>query len=321
MVFPTFFFLSLNLAVMSQIPAMIWAWQPLPAPSVFLLTVWSFSIFCCKGYDQSGFSIDHRVMSVCRIFYMWVFCCVVGRVCLLWPVHSLGRILLAIDLLHFYSKVKFACYAVYLLTQLLQHYWLGIALAYCDTEYFSLETNRDHSVIFEIASKYCISDPFVDYDGYSISSKGFLPTIVDIMVIWVKFTHSSHRIWWSRRTCTHLLQELQNYNSLLNNNWQETVGSHQKKITHIQGQRRSPCKMVGGAKSHLESNPIPARDARRAQRNLVCTGTQRTHRDWARAVFECLLWRYRSAVGCCRVRGSGCNILGYGINPLGGGRC
>jgi len=31
----------------------------------------------------------------------------------------------------------------------------------------------------------------VDYDGYSISSKGFLPTVVDIMVIWVKFTHSS----------------------------------------------------------------------------------------------------------------------------------
>ena len=37
-------------------------------------------------------------------------------------------------------------------------------------------------VIFEIASKYCISDSFVDYDGYSISSKGFLPTVVDIMV-------------------------------------------------------------------------------------------------------------------------------------------
>ena len=35
--------------------------------------------------------------------------------------------------------------------------------------------NRDHSVVFEIASKYCISDSFVDYDGYSISSKGFLP--------------------------------------------------------------------------------------------------------------------------------------------------
>ena len=36
--------------------------------------------------------------------------------------------------------------------------------------------NRDHSVVFEIASKYCISDSFVEYDGYSISSKGFLPT-------------------------------------------------------------------------------------------------------------------------------------------------
>ena len=28
---------------------------------------------------------------------------------------------------------------------------------YCDTEWFALEMNRDHSVVFEIASKYCIS--------------------------------------------------------------------------------------------------------------------------------------------------------------------
>ena len=67
--------------------------------------------------------------------------------------------------------------------QLLQHYWLGINLDYCDIERFALETNRDHCVIFEIASKYCISASFVDYDGYSISSKGLLPTVVDIMVI------------------------------------------------------------------------------------------------------------------------------------------
>ena len=45
--------------------------------------------------------------------------------------------------------------------------------------------NRDHSVIFEIASKYCISDSFVDHDGYSIFSEGFLPTVADIMVIWL----------------------------------------------------------------------------------------------------------------------------------------
>ena len=43
---------------------------------------------------------------------------------------------------------------------------------YCDIEWFALEMNRDHSVVFEIAFKYCISDCFVDYDGYSISSKG-----------------------------------------------------------------------------------------------------------------------------------------------------
>ena len=30
---------------------------------------------------------------------------------------------------------------------------------------------------------YCISDSLVDYEGYSISSKRFLPTVVDIMVI------------------------------------------------------------------------------------------------------------------------------------------
>ena len=46
----------------------------------------------------------------------------------------------------------------------------------------SLEKNRDHSVIFEIAPKYCISESFVDYESYSISSKGFLPSVVDIMV-------------------------------------------------------------------------------------------------------------------------------------------
>ena len=54
---------------------------------------------------------------------------------------------------------------------------------YRDTEWFALETIRDHSVIFETASKYCILDSFVAHDGYSISSEGFLPALVDIMVI------------------------------------------------------------------------------------------------------------------------------------------
>ena len=63
----------------------------------------------------------------------------------------------------------------------LQHYFSffsvtgwGIDLDYRDIEWFALEMNRDHCVVFEIASKYCISDSFVDHDGYFISSKGFL---------------------------------------------------------------------------------------------------------------------------------------------------
>ena len=67
--------------------------------------------------------------------------------------------------------------------QLVQRTGWGIDLDYCDVEWFALETNRDHSVSFEIASKYCISDSFVDHYGHSISSEGVLPAVVDIMVI------------------------------------------------------------------------------------------------------------------------------------------
>ena len=49
----------------------------------------------------------------------------------------------------------------------------GIELDYCDIEWFALEMNRDYSVI-EIEAKYCILDSFVEYEGNSISSKGFL---------------------------------------------------------------------------------------------------------------------------------------------------
>ena len=47
--------------------------------------------------------------------------------------------------------------------QFLQHYWLG--LDHHDIEWFSLETNRDHPVIRETASKYCFSDSLVEYEG------------------------------------------------------------------------------------------------------------------------------------------------------------
>ena len=75
--------------------------------------------------------------------------------------------------------------------KLLWHQWLGIDLDYYDVWCWivCLEMNQDHSIVFEIAPKYCLSDSFVDGEGYSISSKGFLTVIVDTMVIWVKFAH------------------------------------------------------------------------------------------------------------------------------------
>ena len=59
MVFPTFFNLSLNFAVRSS-----WT-EPQSVPVLFLLNVSSFSTFGYKEYNQSGFSIDHLVMSMC----------------------------------------------------------------------------------------------------------------------------------------------------------------------------------------------------------------------------------------------------------------
>ena len=58
----------------------------------------------------------------------------------------------------------------------------GIDLDYCHIEWFALKRNRDHSVIFDFALKYGISDSSVDYE-YCIFSFGFMPTVVDIMVI------------------------------------------------------------------------------------------------------------------------------------------
>jgi len=67
--------------------------------------------------------------------------------------------------------------------QPLQHCFWGIDLNNCDIEWLASERNRDHSVIYEIASKYCISDSLVYHERYSISSKGFWTTVEDIMVI------------------------------------------------------------------------------------------------------------------------------------------
>ena len=161
-------------------------------------------------------------MSMCRVF------CVVGRGCLLWSVGSLGKTLLAFALLHFalQGQGQTTCYARYPLTSLTSYSCIpvpcgeksisivvlvldglgslhktvqlnfsgscvwGMDLDYYDVEWFALEMNWDHSVIFETAPKYCILDSFVDSEGYSISCKGFWAMCIAIMVIWIKFAHS-----------------------------------------------------------------------------------------------------------------------------------
>ena len=39
----------------------------------------------------------------------------------------------------------------------------SIDLDYCDIEWFALEMNQDHSVVFEVAPKYSLLDSSVDY--------------------------------------------------------------------------------------------------------------------------------------------------------------
>ena len=81
----------------------------------------------------------------------------------------------------------------------------------------------------------------------------------------------------------------------------------------IQRQRRSPNKMVGGAKSHLESNLRPPRDAQRVQTKSCVhqdpgKGAVNPNKKLSQTclyVFESFLRRHGSAVICCGGRGSG----------------
>ena len=73
MVFPTFFNLSLNFAIRSS-----WS-EPQSTPALVFAA-------CIELLHQSDFGIDHLVTSMCRVFSR-----VVGRGCLLWPVHSFGK--------------------------------------------------------------------------------------------------------------------------------------------------------------------------------------------------------------------------------------
>ena len=90
MIFPTFFNFSLRLTIRSS-----WSVQQLAPSLVFVDSIELLHLWL-QRYNQSDSLIDHLVMSMCRVFI-----CVVGRGCLLWPVHSLNKTLLAFVLLRF----------------------------------------------------------------------------------------------------------------------------------------------------------------------------------------------------------------------------
>ena len=128
--------------------------------------------------------------------------------------------------------------------QLLQHYWSGHRLGLLWYWMDCLEMNRDYPVIFEIASKYYILNSFVDYDDYSISSKGFLPTVVDIMaselgspipvhfsslipkmsmfIIAISYLITSNLPWFGQRVRHDWATEL-NWYWVLRRDWQDLV--------------------------------------------------------------------------------------------------
>ena len=149
-------------------------------------TVSSRSCFCWLYTASPSLAVKNILNLILLLTTWWclcvVFSCIVGRGCLLWPVHFVGKTPLAFALLHstprpnlpvtpgiswlptfaFQSTVmkKTSCnvfiepfnFSFFSITG------RDIDLDYHGVEWFALETNRDHSVIFETAHKHCILD-------------------------------------------------------------------------------------------------------------------------------------------------------------------
>ena len=187
-------------------------------------TVSSQSCFCwciellhlCKEYNQSDFGFDCLVMSMCSLLlcclksvfpmtsaFSWqnsISLCAASFCtprpylpcyfrCFLtsyFPVPSNGKhifwVLFLKGLIGLHRTVQL---------QLLQHYWLGHRLG--SLWYWIVCLGNEQRSFF----RFCDCIQVLHFKlfcwpwWYSISSKGFLPTVVDIMVIWVKFIHSS----------------------------------------------------------------------------------------------------------------------------------
>ena len=157
--------------------------------------------------------------SMCRVF-SWV----VERGCLLWPVRSLGKTLLAFALLHFvlqgqiclllqvsldflllpssplwwnghlfWGLVLEGLVGLYRTIQLqfLWHYWSGHRLGLLWYWMVCLANEQWSFCRFWDCTQVLYFGLLLTMMATPFFSKGFLPTVVDIMVIWVKFVHPS----------------------------------------------------------------------------------------------------------------------------------
>ena len=75
--------------------------EPQSTPSLVFADCIELLHLQLKEYNQCDFCIDYLFMSMLR-----VISCVVGGWCLLWPVRSLGKTLLAFVLLHFVLQAQ-----------------------------------------------------------------------------------------------------------------------------------------------------------------------------------------------------------------------
>ena len=129
-----------------------------------------------------------------------------------------------------------------------------------------LENKQRSFCCFWDCTKYCISDSFVDYYGYSISSKGFFPTVVDITVMWVKLTISVHFSSLIPRILTFTLA----ISCLTTSNLPWFMDLTFSSIPHAQG-KRNPSKMVDVARGHQRADTLKPYSQKTSQTNHTRT--------------------------------------------------
>ena len=150
-----------------------------------------------------------------------IISCVVGKGYLLWPVCSLDKTLLAFVLFHLVLQIclLFQVFLDFLFSHSNPLWWKGyLFLVLVLEDLVGLHRTGQLQLLWRQQlghrlgllwfSMVCLGnklrsfcnfldctqvlhlDSFVNYAGYSISSKGFLSIVVYIMVIWIKFFNS-----------------------------------------------------------------------------------------------------------------------------------